>query len=750
MLSTQDTRLTKTLTRYSVLISLLVGLSLPIGYGLTSYNGLANELYFKAKIKAHAQADLITTLPYTWMYAENRIQGVLSREPVRLENEYIEVMDENGNVQTASGVPLTGFTLQRSYPLKDIDKTVGKIVITATLTNLIINISWAGLFGSILALLILITIRLLPVKALQRITDELYTQKERAVTSLDSISDAIFLIDVKGNIIEVNKSAERLIGKPQKALYGKPISHYFTIHDMDSQLPIASTLEQTLSTGKVTTCQENSMLAVNGKNTIAVEERAAPIFNNKNQLEGAVLCLRDVTEARKHKERQAWEASHDLLTGLFNRREFEKRVSNAIEETNLNGQPFVVCYMDLDRFKIINDSCGHSAGDDVLKQLSTIMQTQVRESDTLARIGGDEFGLLLEGCDDDKGRLIANTLLSEIEDFQFYWQNQIYTLGISIGLTCIVNDTFSYEEVISQADSACYWAKEQGRHRVCQFKETDIELAERRSQTGWVGRISSALKDDRFVLYHQTYQSLSDEKDPCLHLEVLIRMISEIDDEIILPAAFLPAAERYNLILDIDRWVINKVFSSFHLLLENNPHQSLMVNINLSGASINSPDLLDFIKQKIELYHIDPNSICFELTETAAVKNMQSAIEFISACKEIGVKFALDDFGTGTSSFGYLKNLPVDYLKIDGGFVQNLETDAVDRAMTETINQIGHIMGKITIAEYAESQSIIKILDDIGVDFAQGFGVCKPQPLFPATTYNNPKENEQSKDLVNL
>ncbi|WP_350432364.1 EAL domain-containing protein [Shewanella sp. H8] len=730
MLSTQDTRLAKTLTHYALLISLLVGISLPVGYTLTAYNDLTKSLSFKAKIKANAQADLITTLPDTWMYAENRLQGVLSREPVRLDNEYIQILDSEGEVITSSGEALTGFTVQRSYPLYDIDKVVGNIVVSASLSTLYKNILLAFVLGFVLALLILLVLRLLPIRALQRISDELYTEKERAVTTLHSIADAILLYDINGNLIYLNLPAEKMLGKSLAELQGESIADHLQLTDMHTGFAIDSALQETLDSGTVATCNQRSMLEISGDLKIAVEERSAPIFDQRKKLIGGVLCLRDVTVARKHLERQSWEATHDLLTGLINRREFENRVTKAIDNTIDNGQIYIICYMDLDRFKIINDSCGHSAGDDVLQQLSRIMSSQIRANDTLARLGGDEFGLILECCDETRGKLIAQALLNAIEEFQIVWEKQIYTVGISIGFTAIVNDSFSCKEIIGQADSACYWAKEQGRHQVCQYKESDIELADRRSQTGWVGRINSALKDDRFVLYHQVYRSLTSDDESCLHLEVLLRMVSN-EGEIILPGHFLPAAERYNLIREIDRWVINKVLSGFHLLQQIHENKTLIVNINLSGLSINSLDLFEYIKQKIIEYNIDPQCLCFEITETAAVKDMHSAIEFITACKEIGVKFALDDFGTGSSSFGYLKNLPVDYLKIDGSFVKNLENDAVDRAITQTINQIGHIMGKITIAEFAENQSIIEILDEMGVDFAQGYGVCRPIPLFP-------------------
>ena len=730
MLSSQNNQVVVTLTRFALVIATFVGLSLPVGYTLVAYHGLSEALTFKAKIKAHAQGDLITTLPDTWMYAENRIHGFLSREPVAPSNELIQIFDEDGELITSTGTELAGAKMQRSYPLYDIDRIVGKVVVSASLSQLYKNILWAIVYGSILGSLVLLVLRLLPVRALQRISDELYTEKERAETTLHSISDAILVSDATGNLLYFNLPAEQMLGTSLEDLKGQPICQFLHLTDKDHGAAIDSVLLETLRSGAVATCEERSMLDIPGNLKIAVEERATPIFDSKGKLTGVVLCLRDVTIAREYLERRSWEASHDLLTGLVNRREFEKRVTDAIDKATDFGQQHVVCYMDLDRFKVVNDSCGHAAGDDLLQKLTRIMRSHVRESDTLARLGGDEFGLLLEGCDAAKGEIIANSLLSAVEEFQFVWEKQVYTVGISIGLTTITGESFSSNEVVGQADSACYWAKEQGRHRTCIFQESDTDLAARRSQTGWVGKISSALKDDRFILYHQTYRSLSSDDGACLHLEVLLRMIAE-DGEIILPGRFLPAAERYNLMPEVDRWVINKVFSGFDILCEAHSGQNLMVNINLSGASINSLDLLDFIKDKITEFDVNPKCLCFEVTETVAVKHMRSAIEFISACKDLGIRFALDDFGTGTSSFGYLKDLPVDYLKIDGGFVQNLENDAVDRAMTETINRIGHIMGKVTIAEFAENQSIINILDDMGVDFAQGYGVCRPAPLFP-------------------
>jgi diguanylate cyclase (GGDEF)-like protein len=378
----------------------------------------------------------------------------------------------------------------------------------------------------------------------------------------------------------------------------------------------------------------------------------------------------------------------------------------------------------------VNDACGHAAGDELLIQLTRLMQARVRDTDTLARLGGDEFGLLLEGCDDKHGQLIATDIMAAVNDCNFAWASKVFTVGVSIGISAFGEGHTSVAEVIGEADCACYWAKEQGKNRVVVFVASDMDLAARRSETGWVSRINDAFRDRRFVLYHQTYRALDPAAGHHEHLEVLLRMVGE-DGEIIAPRRFLPAAERYNLMPQIDRWVIHEVFSRYASLIAERGGKALTCAINLSGASVNSEGLLDFIRKSAQQYQLAPGSICFELTETVAVNNLQAAAAFVIECKSMGFQFALDDFGTGTSSFGYLKNLPVDYLKIDGSFVRDIDHDSIDHAMVETINRIGHLLGKRTIAEYAETEGAIESLGKIGVDYAQGYGVCLPTPLFP-------------------
>jgi diguanylate cyclase (GGDEF)-like protein len=440
---------------------------------------------------------------------------------------------------------------------------------------------------------------------------------------------------------------------------------------------------------------------------------------------------------------RSWEATHDVLTGLVNRREFESLVEGSVASARDAGKHHVVCYMDLDQFKVVNDTCGHAAGDDLLKEVAGLLQSRVRESDTLARLGGDEFGLLLEGCSLERAQFIAADLLAAIGDVRFNRDAKLFTIGVSIGLATVTGDSNSSAETLSMADTACYWAKEQGRNRVCVYRTGDTDMATRRREMGWIARINSALAEDRFTLYHQSYLPLNEAAGACKHIEVLLRMIDE-EGNLVQPGSFLPAAERYNLMPAVDRWVVRAVFSRYHALVAQRGGEPLTCAINLSGTSLNAEGFFDFVRQQALEHALPPQSICFEITETAAINNLRTAAEFIKECKSMGFLFALDDFGTGTSSFGYLKNLPVDYLKIDGGFVKNLERDAVDKAMTETINRIGHIMGIKTVAEYAENAAIIQELRGMGVDYAQGYGVCKPTPLFE----RNPQTVSISRDVA--
>jgi len=433
----------------------------------------------------------------------------------------------------------------------------------------------------------------------------------------------------------------------------------------------------------------------------------------------------NITEEQILSEKLSFHASHDALTGLVNRREFEQRAERLLSTVRHDKSEHALCFMDLDQFKVVNDTCGHTAGDELLRQLSSLLEQTVRHRDTLARLGGDEFGVLMEHCTLDDANRVTTSLLTAVQNYQFLWEGHTFKVGVSMGLVPITDLTANLTELLKQADAACYVAKEKGRNRIHVHHADDSELTLRHGEMQWVARINQALEEDRFCLYAQTIVSLN--TSTTMHYELLIRMKDE-RGEIINPGAFLPAAERYDLISKIDRWVIEKAFG----LLAKNPvflSQIDFISINLSGMSLTTPGILEFIITQLDESGIGGEKICFEITETAAISNLSGAINFISILKGLRCRFALDDFGSGLSSFGYLKNLPVDYLKIDGMFVKDIVDDPIDRAMVKSINEIGHVMGMKTIAEFVENDEIKGMLREIGVDYAQGYGIGKPQPL---------------------
>jgi diguanylate cyclase (GGDEF)-like protein len=441
------------------------------------------------------------------------------------------------------------------------------------------------------------------------------------------------------------------------------------------------------------------------------------------------MVFHDVSEARYMAQQMAWQANHDSLTGLVNRREFERRLADLIQGAKLRHKEHALLYMDLDQFKIINDTCGHIAGDEMLKQLSQLLQDEVRESDTLARLGGDEFGILLAGCHESKALTLAENLRQATKNFRFVWDNKSFEVGASIGLVNINDTSGNISDILSAADIACYAAKDMGRNRVHSYRPNDAELAQRHGEMHWVSRIREALDGDRFVLYCQKIQAITKIDTTAGHYEILVRMLDE-NKQLVPPNLFIPAAERYNLMPSIDRWVIKNSFECVKNVLKRGGCSTLdTVSINLSGNTFSDDTFLEFVRSELNQHRLSAQMFCFEITETAAIANRSKAIRFMRELKKDGCRFSLDDFGSGLSSFAYLKELPVDYLKIDGGFVKDITDDPIDRAMVNAINQIGQLMNIKTIAEFVENDAILKVLRDIGVDYAQGYGIHRPTPL---------------------
>jgi diguanylate cyclase (GGDEF)-like protein len=420
-------------------------------------------------------------------------------------------------------------------------------------------------------------------------------------------------------------------------------------------------------------------------------------------------------------------AYHDSLTALPNREYFHQRLSEVLADRGAGAAQHAVMYIDLDQFKIVNDTCGHSAGDQLLRQLAHLLQTTLRKGDLLARLGGDEFGVLLIGCDPEQACQVAEKLRATVANFRFFWDSRVFTVGASIGVVPIDGDSVPLATVLSAADAACYAAKDSGRNQVQVYRPENEELRRRRTEMGWVNRITRALDDRRFRLRYQPIVALSADQGPIEHLEMLVSMVDEKGASIA-PDAFIPAAERYNLMPSVDRWVIDNVFR-FLGGLPAGVHHLRTCCINLSGSSLTDEHLLHYIEGKLDEYDVSPRLVCFEITETATIANMNRALRLISELRARGCRFALDDFGTGLASFAYLKHLPVDFLKIDGTFVKDIVRDPVNLAIVKATNEIGHALGIKTIAEYVEDVETLQALRELGVDYGQGFGIARPKPL---------------------
>lgn len=462
------------------------------------------------------------------------------------------------------------------------------------------------------------------------------------------------------------------------------------------------------------------------------QESIAPVKNDEQEITHYVAIQEDVTTARALSEKISYQAEHDPLTGLINRQAFEQRLDRVLNTAKENESEHALCYLDLDQFKIVNDSCSHAAGDELLRQLSKELLRTIRHRDTLGRLGGDEFAVLMEHCSLQQAQRTAEKILLSVSKFQFGWENKSFRVGVSIGLVPVTSQSSCIGDLLKQADIACYAAKDAGRNRIHVFHQHDDEyMQQHHGEMDWVSKINHALENDRFVLYVQSINALHSGLEP--HYEILIRMQGD-DGGIIAPGAFLPAAERYHLSKKIDQWVIHNTFE----WIKDNPNMyqgNTVFSVNLSGQNLGDKLLLEYIYNEFSASGISFKNICFEITETAAILNLSTASDFILSLKNAGCKFSIDDFGSGLSSFDYLKKLPVDYLKIDGVFVKSIIEDPVDLALVKSINEIGHVMGKQTIAEFVENQQILDELNKMGVDFAQGYHLDKPKPISKIRSY---------------
>jgi diguanylate cyclase (GGDEF)-like protein/PAS domain S-box-containing protein len=589
-----------------------------------------------------------------------------------------------------------------------------------------------GIIGFVVASVLVGTLFGLKMLGLRkRAEEQLQVEREKAVVTLASIADGVVTTDSHGCITYINPAAEGLLDSSVSELSGMHLDEAFELRSESSGERIRDIEQCNTSTGEM----DSVLIGRSGRQT-HVHFSLAPIIHDNLQT-GQVITFRDVHRERELRRRLAWQASRDDLTGLLNRSEFRNSLGAAMVETDAANDQHCLLYIDLDEFKIVNDTCGHRAGDQLLRQVSAGLLSLLRESDIVARLGGDEFGVLLHKCDRARGIELAETIIDLINDKRFSCHDKVFHVGASIGLVSITKATENLEDLLSSVDAACYAAKEKGRNRVC-VGEVDANLIQTRmEELTHASDIRQALKEDRFVLYQQ---SIASTASTCLrkemHAEVLVRMIDQ-EGNLVVPGAFIPVAERNGLMQDIDRWIIRRLFEiegdylrSWRPVSDSDDAPAeFLYSINLSGTSLIDPTFLCFVKEELQRHGIVGGAVAFEITETQAITHLDKAVEFISVLKGLGCRFLLDDFGSGMSSFGYLKHLPVDYLKIDGLFVKDILSDPIDRTMVKLMNEIGHTMGLKTIAEYVENDGILEELAGMGVDMVQGYGIARPEPI---------------------
>ena len=562
------------------------------------------------------------------------------------------------------------------------------------------------------------------VAALERKHADLLVEKERLRVTIESIGDAVVVTDADGLIAFLNPKAEVLAGVSSADAQGRRVSDVLPLVNDQSGLSVISPLDLALQRNAVVGLNNHAVIRRRDGATIAISDTAAPIRSSDGKVQGGVLVFQDESERRSLMQRLAWQAERDHLTGLWNRRAMEEKLTAALHEVQHQARHFIFCYIDLDRFKLVNDTCGHRAGDALLQRLAALMATRAEaENHCLARLGGDEFGLLFIDTALPEALGHIQALRDEIGRFRFEWDTKVFRLGVSFGVTELHSGMTDIGEILAQADTACYHAKSLGGSAIQVYEKSHPALRKINDEMQWVGDITKAFEAHRFVLYRQQKVALSQE---CAtqQYEILLRLRGE-DGTIISPGEFLPAAERYGLAPSFDRWVVRNFFA----YLDTHPEDEASYALNLSGRSLSDPGTAEFILDEIGQYHFDPARISFEVTETAAIDCLDACERLILTLQSRGIQFALDDFGKGQSSFGYLKRLPVAYLKIDGDFVRGMNNDREKLAIVKAMHTLGHELGKLTIAEQVETEAELGCLRDMGVDYVQGYLLHRPAPL---------------------
>ncbi len=552
--------------------------------------------------------------------------------------------------------------------------------------------------------------------------------RSRALATLDSIGEGVITTDARGRIDYMNQGAETLTGLSGAAAAGKLLSDLVSLVDEGSRKALGDPVRQSLATGaRVTLGRRALLLSKQGSNEFSVELSAAPIRAANQEISGAVIILHDVTEMSGIARQMSYQASHDALTGLVNRREFERRLQEALEVAHGGQTAHVLCYLDLDRFKAVNDTCGHLAGDNMLREIATLLKDQVRDSDTVGRLGGDEFGLLLVGCPLEKARQIAEDVNHAINDYRFVWKDKIFSVGVSVGLIEIGQESGTLDDVMSAADSACYIAKKQGTMHVHVYSSRDEAAARHRGEIQWLQKLQVALRDNRFELYVQPIVATVDGPSTGPALEIFVRMMDG-DAAAVGPSQFLKTAERYRLMPLVDRWVVQTALAAIGRGGLKVP-EGRSVAINIAGQTLGDTQFLEFVVDCFDRTGVAPSQICFEVTENSVVSNLDFARRFIGVLHGMGCKFALDNFGSGLGSFSNLKTLAMDYLKIDGSFMRNIARDTVNQAMVSAMIKLARTLDFKTIAEHVEDQASLEAARKMGIDFIQGYIIGRPQPM---------------------
>jgi diguanylate cyclase (GGDEF)-like protein/PAS domain S-box-containing protein len=553
----------------------------------------------------------------------------------------------------------------------------------------------------------------------------MFQAKERAQVTLQSIGDAVITTDSDGRIDYMNPVAESLTGWENREAQRQLIGDVVTVIDEGTRTPGESPVMRCLREGQILGLAEHTVSVTRRGQEITIQDSAAPIRDRAGNLIGAVMVFHDISKERRLHRALHYQASHDALTGLINRREFENRLNAAVDSVRADaGCRHALLYLDLDQFKLVNDTCGHPAGDLLLKQITGVLQSRVRGGDALARLGGDEFGVLLQDCSLDQALRIAESIRQAIHDYRFIWQDAVLAIGVSIGIVQITGDTLNVATLMSAADVACYAAKDQGRNRVQLYQPDNVP--ERHREMHWVSKLTRACDESRFELFYQPIVPIGANRYEREHFELVLRLRDE-SGVLVAPAEFIPAAERYNVMPSIDRWVVRQALDKL-VCRTGAGLKPYTIAVNLSGTSLNDESFLEYLIAELSARDLPAGAMCFEISETAAIANLGKVVYFMRELKTRGCHFALDDFGSGLSSFMYLKTLPVDYLKIDGQFIENVTRDPVDRSMVEAISQVGRAMGIHTIAERVESVEVLLELGRLGIGFAQGFYVAAPKP----------------------